>query len=307
MNDDEILARAWESVSATRATLAGLHMDAPLQAILARSQARRVRRLRQGLGGTAAVTAVATLALTLPSGEPGVTARQVHVNLAAWSVNTTPDGTVTFAMRNVSDPARLQRVLARAGVPALVRYGEICQPHRSPLPTRGIIDPPKPLPPGIDGPFILNTGQLLQRLVWVIHPSKIPHGTRFILSEVTPAQVRSGHIQGEWIRAPDTARVTCTTTPPAGSGWPGWVTPRPRPSPSPTPSVHPSPTPSVHPSASPTPTRPGSPSPTPTRPGSPTPTRTRPGSPSPTPTRPVLPTPTPTRQHAATPTLTQRS
>jgi hypothetical protein len=34
--------------------------------------------------------------LALPSG--GTAPRQVHVNLAAWSVNTNPDGTVTFKL-----------------------------------------------------------------------------------------------------------------------------------------------------------------------------------------------------------------
>jgi hypothetical protein len=300
MNDDEILARARESVSTTRATLAGMHMDTPLQDILARGRAHRVRRLRQGLGGTAAAAAVTTLALVLPSAGSGQADAQVHVNLAAWSVNTSPNGTVTFTMRNVSDPTRLQRVLAQAGVPAMVRYGEICQPHHSPLPTLGIIDPPKPLPHGIDGPLILTSGKVLQRLAWVIHPAKMPPGTRFVISEVTPAQVRSGHIEGEWTLTPDSARVTCTATPPAGSGWPGWSAPGagPRPVPSrPAGSVPPT----ARRSASPAPTWP---SPTPTAPRSAAPTPTAPRSAAPTPTLPRSAAPTPTRQHSATPTPT---
>ena len=50
----------------------------------------------------------------------------MHVHLAAWSVDTHPNGTVTFNLLQVSRPARLQHVLAEAGVPARVRWGKIC-------------------------------------------------------------------------------------------------------------------------------------------------------------------------------------
>jgi hypothetical protein len=326
MNDDEVLARARESVSAARAALAGMRMEHPVQGILAAGRARRVRHLRQGLGGTAAAAVVAALALVLPLGAPGAAARTVHVNLAAWSVNTSPDGTVTFSMRNISDPARLQRVLAEAGLPAMVRYGEICWPDHAPLPTPGIVQPEGIAPGVLASP--LSAAQAAQRVlmsvVWVIHPSNLPPGTRFIISEITPAQVRPGHVEGGFILAPDSATVTCSTAPPAGPAWLGnWVpavfphpsvpgrigaaTPRPSPTPvrcvSPTPSptpTWPTPTPPAPmwcptPTPSPTPTWPTpTPSPTPTSAApTPSPTRTAP-TPTPTPSRSVPPVPSPT-------------
>jgi hypothetical protein len=330
MNDDDVLARARESVSVTRAALAGMRMEHPVQAIMAAGRARRVRRLRKGLSGTAAAAAVVTLALVLPLGAKGAAAPTVHVNLAAWSVNTSPDGTVTFTMRNISDPTRLQHVLAEAGVSAMVRYGEICWPDRAPLPALGIVAP-KALSPGpLASPLPAAQAEekVLMSVVWVIHPSKMPPGTRFIISEITPAQVRPGHVEGGFILAPDSATVTCSTTPPAGDAWLGYLVPTvfprssvpgpmgaPTPSPSPAPvrCVSPAPTATAPPARvpptpawciSPTPTpSPTSPAPTPTSPA-PTPSRSA----TPTPSRSATPTPsrsaapTPSRSAAAAPT-----
>jgi hypothetical protein len=52
----------------------------------------------------------------------------VHVNLDAWSVNTTASGQVTVTIRDLKDPALLRQTLAEAGVPAIVTSGEVCAP-----------------------------------------------------------------------------------------------------------------------------------------------------------------------------------
>jgi hypothetical protein len=63
------------------------------------------------------------VALALSSGSQ---ARPVHVHLAAWSVDTNSNGTVTVTVHQLAHPAKLQRTLARAGVPAVVTPGQIC-------------------------------------------------------------------------------------------------------------------------------------------------------------------------------------
>jgi shikimate 5-dehydrogenase len=62
------------------------------------------------------------LALVLPGGQ----ARAVHVHLAAWSVDTNGNDTVTVTVRQLTRAAQLQRALAEAGVPAVVTFREEC-------------------------------------------------------------------------------------------------------------------------------------------------------------------------------------
>ena len=63
----------------------------------------------------------------LPSaGTPSAAAKAVHVNLDAWSVNTAANGTVTLTIRQLEGKAELEKILAAAGVPAVVSFGESC-------------------------------------------------------------------------------------------------------------------------------------------------------------------------------------
>lgn len=72
----------------------------------------------------AAMTAVcAAIGLAVALVLPGGQAPAVHVHLAAWSVDTNSNGTVTVTIRQMlGNPAGLQQALAKDGVPALVRY-----------------------------------------------------------------------------------------------------------------------------------------------------------------------------------------
>jgi len=88
---------------------------------------RRARRRRLRRRMSAAVAACAAIglaaALVVPSGSQ---ARPVHVHLAAWSVDTNSNGTVTVTMHQLAHTARLQRTLEQAGVPALVKPRQLC-------------------------------------------------------------------------------------------------------------------------------------------------------------------------------------
>jgi len=76
MNDDEVLGAVRGSLTAVRDSLDGVHMERPVEALVARGRARRVRRtvaIRAAVAcGTAAVTA-AVLAVT--GGASGTPAR----------------------------------------------------------------------------------------------------------------------------------------------------------------------------------------------------------------------------------------
>src|SRR5215468_7498231 len=137
MNDDHTLTVIKDRLAEAQHSLGEMPAGVPPSEIFARVRKRHHRRAIAALTAACAATGLA-LGLVLPSGSQP---RPVHVHLAAWSVDTNPNGTVSFKLRNVSHPARLQRVLAEAGVPAMVRSGEIClaQGRHVLLPTQGIV------------------------------------------------------------------------------------------------------------------------------------------------------------------------
>ena len=124
MNDDPALAAVSHRLTQARDLLADEHMTIPASEIIARDKRRRARHWLAA-GGAACAAIGLAVALTIA---PGRSARPGpgHAQLAAWTVHTNPDGTVTFTLQNTSHAAQLQRALAKAGVPAVVRSGEIC-------------------------------------------------------------------------------------------------------------------------------------------------------------------------------------
>ena len=136
MNDDNELSDMRESLIAEGADLAGVHMDRPAEAVMARGQRLRLRRrLLRGLSGVTAASAALALALTLPG---GAGFRQVHVNETDWSVNTNQDGTVTLQVRKAADPFRLETVLSQAGVTATVGWGRSCEVPVLTVPSKSV-------------------------------------------------------------------------------------------------------------------------------------------------------------------------
>lgn len=132
MNDNELLAAMRSSLTSVKDSLADVHMERTAAAITARARTRRVRRAVSG-AGAAGLAIGAGVALTLGSGGPAA-AGPVHVNLDAWSVNTSSSGLVDVTVRALKDPALLRQTLARAGVPAEVIFGEVCTATTGDLP-----------------------------------------------------------------------------------------------------------------------------------------------------------------------------
>jgi len=131
MNDDEMLASMRSSLTSIKDSLTDVHMDRPPEAIIAQARGRRLRRGLPGVGVGGLALGIG-LALTL-SGSPSA-ARTVHVNLDAWSVNTTKAGLVNVTIRELKDPAGLARTLADAGIPVKLTFGRVCAPSSGELP-----------------------------------------------------------------------------------------------------------------------------------------------------------------------------
>jgi hypothetical protein len=216
MNDDATLTAVRDRFREVRGSLVDVHMDTTASEIFASAKKRRSRRVLAAAGAACTAIGIA-VALAVPAGQ----ARPVHVHLAAWSVDTNLNGTVTFKLRNTSQPSRLQHVLAEAGVPAMVRRGEIClaQGRHVLLPTQGIVK--------VTGPTVYVNGRPTQpgsvfllmgghgaggkplNWSWTIAPAKIPQGARFVISAIPGNRVSPDHIQAAWEFVPASAPVTC--------------------------------------------------------------------------------------------------
>jgi hypothetical protein len=116
MTDDDLITMMRRQRSSVR-------MATPVEQVISRGRALRTRRRVSGLAaGALAVTAVAVLAMTalLPGSHQA--SRQPLAQLAAWTVTKGPDGTITVTVRQLRDPAGLQRRLRADGVPATVTF-----------------------------------------------------------------------------------------------------------------------------------------------------------------------------------------
>lgn len=214
MSDDHALTVIRDRLAEARDSLGEMPAGVPASEIFVRARNRRHRRAVAALTAACAVIGLA-LALVLPS---GTQPRLVHVHLAAWSVDTNPDGTVTFKLRNVSDPARLQRVLAEAGVPAMVRSGEIClaQGRHVLLPTVGIVSYLNGRPNRMESVFLAGGNGSRPNTTldwsWTITPSKIPGNAHFVISSIPGNHVPASHIQAAWEFVPKSAHVNCAAS-----------------------------------------------------------------------------------------------
>jgi hypothetical protein len=114
MNDNKLLTAMRSSLTGVKDSLTDVHMDCPVSATTGRARA--------------AVALGAGLSFTLTAGPAA--SRSVHVNLDAWSVNTTSTGQVELTVRELQDQALLEQTLANAGVPAIVKLRRVLRGGR---------------------------------------------------------------------------------------------------------------------------------------------------------------------------------
>lgn len=214
MNDDPMRTVIRDHLAEAQHALGDMPAGVPASEIFARVSKRRRRRAVAALAAACAVIGLA-VALALPS---GTQPRPVHVHLAAWSVDTNPGGTVTFRLRSVSHPAQLQRVLAEAGVPVMVRSGEIClaQGRHVLLPTRGIVTFLNGRLTPLGSVFLLGGNgsgpNKLLNWAWTIAPAKIPGNAHFVISSIPGGHVPANRIQAAWEFVPKSAHVNCAAS-----------------------------------------------------------------------------------------------
>ena len=122
MNDD-LLTIIKDRLAGVRDSLGEAHPSIPAGEIVARARRRRVRRrLIPGMTGVLALAVAAAVAVTTlaPASHPA--SHRPGVQLAAWTVVTQPGGNVSVIIRELRDPAGLQRRLRADGVPATVTF-----------------------------------------------------------------------------------------------------------------------------------------------------------------------------------------
>jgi hypothetical protein len=179
MNDDDVLGALRHGLSKLPVPQAP-----PLEAIVARG---RARRRRSGLAGIS--LAAAGLAIALPviitggnasSGRVATSLRlgsgPVHVNLAAYSVDSNPNGTVSVALahKGIFDPNKLRRLLARAGVAAVVNVDAFCQTPVQPAGFRQVVSSATANGPAGPGAGAGRSAPQVNFTAMVIKPSAMP-------------------------------------------------------------------------------------------------------------------------------------
>jgi len=149
MHDDDLNENHVFDIIRDRLSKLTVAQPPPVEAIVARGRARRRRSGVTGVG-----LAVAGLAIAVPvvftsirPTTPAVAthlrlgAGPVHVNLAAYSVDSNANGTVSVALASKQrfNPSELRQVLAQAGIAAVVNVGAFCQTADQPAGFQAVV------------------------------------------------------------------------------------------------------------------------------------------------------------------------
>jgi len=197
MSDNEITR---EVLAAVKAAVPDARMLTPVQRIVS---AARSRRRRRGLTGLAAAGLAVAAGLTLGLSAPGPGrstsgAQPGGAKLAAWTVRTGPGGVVTVTLRQLANPAVLQRVLAEHGVPAIVHAGDSICMDRDGHPLPGLFR-------------VVSRPQGTHPIVIRIRPAAMPKGSELLFS-LTRISGTVRYAGEELIRTGDP--VSCLHPPP---------------------------------------------------------------------------------------------
>jgi hypothetical protein len=160
MNDNEL-------ITALREQRGKVPMDTPVEQIIRRGRAVRARRRVPGVAGALGVAAAAAFAVSvaLPASHP---ASEPRAQLAAWTVARQADGSIKVTIRELRDPAGLQRRLRADGVPATVAFTGQQNPACQGYPGGGSQGQRRNLLSGVVTPA--GGGGM------VIHPAALPSG-----------------------------------------------------------------------------------------------------------------------------------
>lgn len=151
---------------------------------------RALRRSPVTLTAVIGAAAAGAAAIALALGPPAPAHRASHpVTLAAWSVIKERHGLVKVTIRELRDPAGLQRTLRAVGVPAHVRFTHhFFQPSGSMLP-KGCLAPPMPHQASIkllERIEADNVAYVPRGVAFFLRPSVIPHGVGLYVKAWAP-------------------------------------------------------------------------------------------------------------------------
>jgi hypothetical protein len=182
MNDDEL-------ITVLREQRGKVVMTTPVEQIISRGRAVRVRRRVSGVVaavGAAAAAAVA-VGVAFPAGHPAVrppapseSASPPSVRLAAWTVTRQAGGSIKVTFRQATDPAGLQQALRADGVPVSVTFtgqqNTACQAYH--VSASQAFWPYGSRPGPLDGSGFINhpEGAYTTPYAFVIDPSALPSG-----------------------------------------------------------------------------------------------------------------------------------
>ncbi|MDX6337115.1 MAG: hypothetical protein QOG05_4455 [Streptosporangiaceae bacterium] len=200
--DDELL-------TAVRESFAGARLSTPLDATIRRGRTLRARRRTGGLAAAIVLAAGLTVAGLVSSGagQPAPPAGPTPpATLAAWTVTKGAGHTLTILVRQLRDPAGLQRTLRADGVPAAVAFQGGTLSLTPPLPrachaARMPDQANAELQGRIIGPGISPDPRVI---ALVIHAAEIPRGIGLNLT------VRSGGSGYGWSLGLVQASPACT-------------------------------------------------------------------------------------------------
>ncbi|SEP03001.1 hypothetical protein [Actinacidiphila rubida] len=209
-----------EVLDALRDSLDDVTMSTPVERIEA---AGRTRRHRRRLVGTATAASAVALAIAVPvlsnpstvppSAADSTGAGSVHVQTAAYTIDTKTDGTLVVTWDKAAyfrDHAGLEQALRSAGFPVLIKEGVFCKgPH----------DDGKLSPSG-SGPGVTDVMKGSRasdgKVTFTFTPAAMPAGKQLFIGYLNAAQLASVHMNPGSVEriVPAHGPLTCTSTPP---------------------------------------------------------------------------------------------
>jgi hypothetical protein len=109
-------------MTAVRESFHGVHSATGVDRIESRGRTLRTRRRAAGLAGAVAAGVAAAVAVTSLGPAGHQPSHSGGIRLAAWTVTKQANGTIDVTLRQLSDPAGLQRTLRADGLPAAVTF-----------------------------------------------------------------------------------------------------------------------------------------------------------------------------------------
>ncbi len=122
MNDTSVSAAVRSRLAEVDESLSDVRMGTPVADILDRARRRRARRRFAALAVAAGTGGSAALAAALLASGGAARSSADPAQLTAWTVSSQPNGEITVTIRELNDPAGLQRELRADGVPASVSF-----------------------------------------------------------------------------------------------------------------------------------------------------------------------------------------